>query len=70
MSVLPLCCEFLNAHAESVGNYQIRRLKRQVEKDKVDGNKHQVWELMHLCGLDYKRLTKEASDYIISLQRV
>lgn len=48
---MPLCRAFLERYSESVGEFQIRRLTREILKDFQRGNHSHLWELERRCGL-------------------
>lgn len=49
---LPLCSTFLDRYAESVGEYQIRRLTTAMLEDALAGIHSRRWELEKRCGLE------------------
>ncbi|KPW65095.1 Uncharacterized protein ALO82_01142 [Pseudomonas syringae pv. broussonetiae] len=53
---MPLCCTFLDRYAESVGEYQIRRLTAAMLDDVQTGTTSKRWELEKRCGLDKSRM--------------
>lgn len=61
---LPLCRAFLDRYAESVGEYQIRRLTAAMLDDVKAGISSRHWELQRRCGLEKKRLTPLARAFI------
>ncbi|RMO34514.1 Transposon Tn7 transposition protein TnsD [Pseudomonas savastanoi pv. glycinea] len=54
---MPLCRTFLDRYAESVGEYQIRRLSAAMLDDVQTGTSSKRWQLEKCCGLDKSRMT-------------
>lgn len=61
---LPLCRAFLDRYAESVGEYQIRRLTAVMLDDVQAGIHSRRWELQRRCGLAENRMTPLARAFI------
>lgn len=61
---LPLCRAFLDRYAESVGEYQVRRLTRALFEDAWAGRHSRRWQLERRCGLDKSRITTLAESFI------
>ncbi|WP_050660549.1 TnsD family Tn7-like transposition protein [Gallaecimonas pentaromativorans] len=61
---LPLCRAFLDRYAESVGEYQVRRLTRALLEDARAGGRSKRWQLARRCGLDKSRITPLAESFI------
>lgn len=61
---MPLCRAFLDRYVESVGEYQIRRLTRQIISDSLGGTSQRIWELERLCGLQKNRTTELTRRFI------
>mgnify|MGYP000697734878 FL=1 len=61
---LPLCCTFLDRYAESVGEYQIRRLTAAMLKDVQTGITSRRWELEKRCGLEKSRVAPLTTAFI------
>lgn len=61
---LPLCSCFLARYAESVDEYQIRRLTNAVLEDLRMGKISKHWELKRRCGLGKGRITSLADRFI------
>ncbi|MGJ8526010.1 hypothetical protein LMG33818_001758 [Halomonadaceae bacterium LMG 33818] len=53
---LPLCRNFLAGHSESIGEYQIRRITRELCIDARQGVTPNLWELKRRCGLEDSKL--------------
>lgn len=53
---LPLCGAFLDRYAESVSEYQIRRLTKVLIDDAKTGLLSRRWELERRCGLDNRKM--------------
>ncbi|WP_315903438.1 TnsD family Tn7-like transposition protein [Shewanella algae] len=61
---LPLCRAFLDRYAESVGEYQIRRLSRVLVEDAIADRHSRRWQLERRCGLGKSRITPLAESFI------
>ena len=61
---LPLCRTFLDRYAESVGEYQIRRLTAAMEEDVRAGIPSRRWELEKRCGLEKSRVSPLTTAFI------
>ena len=61
---LPLIAGFLSAHAETVGQYQIRRIENAYAKLCADFFQPSRWRLLRAAGLSEERLTVTASFYL------
>nr|WP_288500608.1 TnsD family Tn7-like transposition protein [uncultured Pseudomonas sp.] len=61
---LPLCNLFLERYAESVDEYQIRRITRAKLDDLRIGRASKVWELKRCCGLDNSNLSPLVNRFI------
>lgn len=61
---LPLCREFLGRYAESVGEYQIRRLTAVILEDVQAGIYSRSWELQRRCGLEKSKLAPLTKAFI------
>jgi len=64
---LPLCRAFLVKYAESLGEYQVRRLTKLLINDALAGRARKKWELERLCGLQTSRTTELAGRFLQSL---
>ena len=64
---LPLCRAFLVKYAESLGEYQVRRLTKVLINDALAGRARKKWELERLCGLQTSRTTELARRFLQSL---
>lgn len=53
---MPLCRAFLVRYSESVGEFQIRRLTREILEDTRQGKHSHLWELERRCGLQKGRV--------------
>lgn len=62
---LPLCQAFFSRYTESIGEYQIRRLSRQLISDHHNKTAHKRWQLYRLCGLEESRLTWLAREFLM-----
>ena len=67
LSQLPLCRAFLARYAESVGEYQIRRLTKAMLDDVVTGRHSRLWQLERRCGLQKGKVTPLAAMFIASI---
>jgi len=65
---MPLCHAFLSRYAETIAEYQIRRLTRQMITDALSGTSQKRWQLERNCGLQKNRLTDLASDFLRRLE--
>ncbi|AHL77567.1 transposase [Stutzerimonas stutzeri] len=61
---LPLCRRFLERYAESVDEYQIRRITRAILDDLRMGNASKGWELKRRCGLEGRKISPLANKFI------
>ncbi|HHX1498841.1 TPA: TnsD family Tn7-like transposition protein [Pseudomonas aeruginosa] len=61
---LPLCRTFLDRYAESVGEYQIRRLTAAMLEDVQTGITSRRWELEKRCGLEKSRMAPVTTAFI------
>ncbi|WP_417702888.1 TnsD family Tn7-like transposition protein [Pseudomonas sp.] len=63
---LPTCRTFLDRYAESVGEYQIRRLTVAVQEDVMDGMPmpSRRWKLEKRCGLEKSRESPLTTEFI------
>ncbi|EPL9727010.1 TnsD family Tn7-like transposition protein, partial [Pseudomonas aeruginosa] len=61
---LPLCRTFLDRYAESVGEYQIRRLTAAMLEDVQTGITSRRWELERRCGLGKSRVAPLTTAFI------
>lgn len=61
---LPLCRRFLERYAESVGEYQIRRLTRTMLEDAAAGRYPRRWQLERRSGLSRSRITPLAESFM------
>lgn len=61
---LPLCRTFLDRYAESVGEYQIRRLTAAMQEDVRAGIPSRRWELKKRCGLEKSRVAPLTTAFI------
>ena len=61
---LPLCRTFLDRYAESVGEYQIRRLTAAMLEDVQTGITSRRWELEKRCGLEKSRMATLTTAFI------
>lgn len=66
---LPLCRTFLDRYAESVGEYQIRRLTAAMHEDVRAGIPSRRWELEKRCGLEKSRMASLTNAFIRSIGR-
>ncbi|MGC3873261.1 TnsD family Tn7-like transposition protein [Halomonas sp. GXIMD04776] len=64
---LPLCSAFLDKYAESLGEYQVRRLTKVLINDALAGRARNKWELKRLCGLQSSRTTELARCFLQGL---
>jgi len=64
---LPLCRAFLGKYAESLGEYQVRRLTKVLINDALAGRSRKKWELERLCGLQTSRTTELARSFLQGL---
>ena len=63
----PLCHAFLERYAESVGEYQIRRLTRAALEDASAGRCSKRWQLERRCGLNKGRTAPLAAAFIADM---
>jgi len=56
---LPLCCAFLHRYAESVLEYQIRRLTNEAIEDIQQGRCSKAWELERRCGVGKEKFSSK-----------
>lgn len=61
---MPLCRTFLDRYAESVGEYQIRRLTAAMLEDVQTGMPSRCWELEKRCGLEKSRVAPLTTAFI------
>ncbi|AFP32792.1 TnsD family Tn7-like transposition protein [Marinobacter sp. BSs20148] len=61
---MPLCRAFLERYAESVGEYQIRRLTAVMIEDVRAGISSRHWELERRCGLEISRQASLTTEFI------
>lgn len=61
---LPLCSRFLARYAESVDEYQIRRLTNAILEDVRIGKVSKIWELKKRCGLENRKISPLVSRFI------
>lgn len=61
---LPLCRIFLERYAESVGEYQIRRLTKAMLENAREGMHSRRWELEKRCGLEKSRMVPLTAAFI------
>ena len=61
---LPLCRTFLDRYAESVGEYQIRRLTAAMLEDVQTGITSRRWELEKRCGLEKSKMAPLTTEFI------
>jgi len=66
---LPLCSSFLAEHCETVGQYQVRRLKCQLETDRREGLTRKMWEVRRLCGLSKERTRPLTEEFISKIRK-
>ena len=66
---MPLCRTFLDRYAESVDEYQIRRLTAAMLEDVKTGIPSRLWELERRCGLEKKRVAPLTTAFIQSIGR-
>lgn len=64
---LPLCSFFLARYAESVGEYQIRRLTNAILEDMRMDKASKTWELKRRCGLENRKTAPLTSRFILML---
>lgn len=69
-SKLKLCRQFFERYAESVADYQIRRLTRTVCDTRIAGEDICRWKLLRKSGLSEERLTDEARLFIDEVLRL
>ncbi len=67
LAQLPLCHAFLERYAESVGEYQIRRLTRAALEDAAAGRCSKRWQLERRCGLIKGRTAPLAAAFIADM---
>ena len=68
LNKLPLTSAFVNAGCETISEYQVRRLKRAVNKLKSGGEEIKSWKLLRMAGLSKERITLPAQAVIDSIQ--
>ncbi len=61
---MPFFARFLRAHAETVAQYQVRRLKIAYERLRKDYDSPARWRLLRKATLSEERLTKPARRYL------
>jgi len=61
---MPLCRTFLNRYAESVGEFQIRRLTAAMQEDIRVGISSRRWELEKRCGLEKSSMAPLTTAFI------
>lgn len=66
---LPLCQSFLNRYSESIAEYQIRRLTRQIAYNRNHQQSMQRWELERSCGLAKGRTQRLAVCFMDLLEK-
>ena len=66
---LPLCQSFLNRYSESIAEYQIRRLTRQIAYNGSHQQSMQRWELERRCGLAKGRTQRLAVCFMDLLEK-
>lgn len=66
---LPLCQTFLNRYSESIAEYQIRRLTRQIAYNGTHQKSMQRWELERSCGLAKGRTHRLAVCFMDLLEK-
>lgn len=64
---LPLCRAFLERSAESVGEYQIRRLTKAMIEDAQVGMTSRRWQLERRCGLNKGRMVPLTATFLRSI---
>ncbi len=64
LNQMHLCRTFLDRYAESVGEYQIRRLTVAMQEDVRDGISSRRWELEKRCGLEKGRVAPLTTEFI------
>ena len=64
LAQLPLCRTFLDRYAESVGEYQIRRLTAAMLEDVQTGITSRRWELEKRCGLEKSKMAPLTTEFI------
>lgn len=64
---LSLCRAFLDRYAESVGEYQIRRLTNAMIEDAMAGQHSRGWELARRCGLQKGKVASLTVSFIASI---
>jgi hypothetical protein len=64
---LSLCRAYLDRYAESVGEYQIRRLTNAMIEDAVANKHSRGWQLARRCGLQKGKITPLAASFIASI---
>ena len=64
LNKLPLTSAFVNAGCETISEYQVRRLKRAVNKLKSGGEEIKSWKLLRMAGLSKERITLPAQAVI------
>lgn len=61
---LPLCRAYLDRYAESVGEYQIRRLTNAMIEDVMTGQHSMGWQLARRCGLQKGKIASLTASFI------
>jgi hypothetical protein len=61
---LPLCSRFLDGHAETVTEHQIRRLTREIMRESVYQKKHATSLLLRRAGLSKERMTAGTEQFL------
>ena len=61
---LPLCRSFLERYAESIAEYQIRRLTKAILYDRTAGRSSRPWELIRHCGLEERKMAPLAARFL------
>jgi hypothetical protein len=64
---LSLCRAYLERYAESVGEYQIRRLTNAMIEDAMAGQHSRGWQLARRCGLQKGRIASLTVSFIASI---
>ena len=64
---LSLCRAFLDRYAESVGEYQIRRLTNAMIEDAMAGQHSMGWQLARRCGLQKGKIASLTASFITSI---
>lgn len=67
LAQLPLCRTFFQRYSETIGEYQIRRIIREMNEDARAGTCSMRWELERRCGLDKRRIRPEAAAFLSNI---